>query len=710
MALRDVEVSRGRPELDARRVARLALLLAGLAVGLTFILTAHLAPGRGPELHEGDVTTQNIKSPQRTQYVSAIETRAERERVAASVPEVFSHDLGVAPLQRNKLSAVLQTVGSIRATAGMSEDAKKSAIRRALEFDLPDDQLTLLVRIDETRWQSLATNAPRVLYEILSERVPAERLDNLSKELPARLASLPGDPERALAADLVRGFARVNYAPNPGETARLRKEAQDNIAPITKTIEKGEIILREGDVVRPTDLEKLEAVGLRNPEVDLPAVSGAALLVLVVVGLVAGYIWVFEPWLVAHERRLLLVALVMLGTIFIAKLLLPGHPYWVYAFPLAAVSMLLATLLDAQLALLATALLAVLVAAVSNGSAEAVTLGLVGGFVGALVVRRSERLHSYFIAGVLVGVANLAVILAFHQLSNSDDLSGLFYPGLLSLANGPLSSVLTVGTFTVMGRLFGITTTMQLLELSDPTQPLLRRLLNEAPGTYHHSIMVGNLAERAAEQVGADPLLVRVGSYYHDIGKLARPYFFIENQFDGKNVHDTLDPQTSARIVATHVKDGLELAEKYRLPARVREFISEHHGTRLVTYFYNRATSEGNGQVDASQFGYPGPRPRSKDAGLVMLADSVEAVVRSAKDHSPENIAALVRKVVDERVAEGQLDDCDLTIRDVEAIKKAFTETLMGMYHPRIEYPPTVHPQEGAEKDETGDQKPEPVE
>ncbi len=692
MALRDIQISRGRPYLEIKRVILLALLMLALGTGLTFVLTVPLMPSRY-ELHEGDVTPQTIRSPRHLQYTSSIETRAERDRASNSVQEVLTFDPSVAPQQRNKLLAVLQTIGATRSTPGLTVDAKKAALRRSLEIDLTDDQLTLLARMDEPGWQSFAATTPRVLYEILSERVPADRLDNLSKELPARLASITGDPERALAAVMVKAFARVNYAPNPLETSRLRREAQDAVAPVSKAVEKGEVILREGDVVRATDLEKLEALGLRNPTLDLPAFVGSALLVLVVLGLLLGYIWVFEPWLLSHERRLLLLALVMFGTVLLAKGLLPGHPYWVYAFPLAAVSMLLATLLDAQLAILATTLLGGMVAVVAGNSVEVAALGLVGAVLGTIGVWRSERLYSYFVAGLLVGVANLAVVFAFRLMSR-DDLTGIATVVLLAAANGPLSAVLTVGTFSLLGRLFGITTTMQLLELSDPTQPLLRRLLNEAPGTYHHSIMVGNLAERAAERVGADPLLVRVGAYYHDVGKLARPYFFIENQFDGVNVHDTLDPQTSARIVATHVRDGLELADKYHLPTRVREFISEHHGTRLVTYFFNRASREGNGQVDASQYAYPGPKPRSKEAGIVMLADSVEAVVRSAKEHSPENIAALVLKVVDERVDEGQLDDCDLTIRDMEGIKKAFIETLMGMYHPRIEYPPSAFPEE----------------
>ncbi|HEX9015040.1 MAG TPA: HDIG domain-containing protein, partial [Chloroflexota bacterium] len=449
----------------------------------------------------------------------------------------------------------------------------------------------------------------------------------------------------------------------------------------------------EGDVVRAADLEKLEALGLATPAVEWPDIASSFLLVVVVVVLVAGYIWGFEPWLLSRERMLLLIALVMLATVVSAKILLPGRPYWQYIFPISGVAMLLATLVDAQLAILVTSLLGILVGSVAGDSLELTTICIVGTVIGAIGIRRSEKLYTYFIAGAMVALGTYAVILVYRLSAKDLDLVELATRAGLAGINGLLASTLTVGTFSLLGRLFGITTSMQLLELSDPTQPLLRRLLNEAPGTYHHSIMVGNLAERAAERVGADPLLVRVGAYYHDIGKLARPYFFIENQFDGHNAHDALDPQTSARIVAAHVKDGLDLAARYRLPPRVKEFITEHHGTRLVSFFYQRATQESGGDVDVSRYRYPGPTPRSKEAGIVMLADSVEAVVRSAKDHSPDNIAAVVGRVVGERVAEGQLDDCDLTMRDLETIKQSFTEILTGMYHPRIEYPSTAEPE-----------------
>jgi putative nucleotidyltransferase with HDIG domain len=229
---------------------------------------------------------------------------------------------------------------------------------------------------------------------------------------------------------------------------------------------------------------------------------------------------------------------------------------------------------------------------------------------------------------------------------------------------------------------------MQLLELANPTQPLLRRLLMEAPGTYHHSIMVGNLAERAAEVIGADSLLVRVAAYYHDIGKLERPWAFIENQADTlANVHDTLDPLESAQVIAAHVVDGVKLAEKYRLPPRIREMIPQHHGTRTISFFYQQAAERTTETVDAALFTYPGPRPQSREAAILMLSDSTEAAARASRDHSREAIEQLVERIIRQRLEEGQFDDCNLTLRDLTRIKHSFVTLLTGIYHPRIPYP-----------------------
>jgi putative nucleotidyltransferase with HDIG domain len=231
---------------------------------------------------------------------------------------------------------------------------------------------------------------------------------------------------------------------------------------------------------------------------------------------------------------------------------------------------------------------------------------------------------------------------------------------------------------------------MQLLELANPSQPLLRRLLVEAPGTYHHSIMVGNLAERAAESVGADALLVRVGAYYHDIGKLQRPYFFAENAAQGVSAHDALPPDTSARIIASHVPDGQILGARHGLPRAIMDMIPQHHGTRMVSFFYQQAQESSPLPLDRSKFQYQGPRPQSKEAAILMLADGVEAATRAMRQHSREAIMELVDRLIMQRVEEGQLDECDLTLRDLHNIKDVFATLLVGVYHPRIEYPAPV--------------------
>jgi len=251
---------------------------------------------------------------------------------------------------------------------------------------------------------------------------------------------------------------------------------------------------------------------------------------------------------------------------------------------------------------------------------------------------------------------------------------------------GVSSGVLAAGAFVTVGVLFGVTTRVQLMELSQLNAPLMRRLQDEAPGTFHHSIIVGNLAERAADLVGADPLLTRVGCYYHDVGKVLQPGMYIENIQTGETPHDQMNPVESAEVIQAHVRGGLELAKRARLPARVTAFIPEHHGTRLVAYFYRKA-AEVDPNVDPGPFQYPGPRPQSRETAIVMLADSTEAVVRASSDRSTERIDQLVEEVIAERMAEGQLDESDLTLRDLRTIAESFKSTMRAVYHPRVQYP-----------------------
>jgi len=257
--------------------------------------------------------------------------------------------------------------------------------------------------------------------------------------------------------------------------------------------------------------------------------------------------------------------------------------------------------------------------------------------------------------------------------------------------------VLAVGSFAVIGNLFGIMTVFQLLELANPSSRLLRRLLLETPGTYHHSVMVGNLAERAAETIGADPLMARVAAYYHDIGKMKNPLAFIENQAGARNIHDDLSAEVSARIISAHIKDGIDLGYENGLPVQIIGFIPQHHGTSVMSYFYGKALAEvaGNDELlPEDAFRYPGPKPQSREAAILMLADGVEASVRSLDDKDEASIRAMVDRIVDARVEDGQLDDADLTLKNIAQIKLAFVQQLLGMYHSRIKYPDNVVPME----------------
>lgn len=338
-----------------------------------------------------------------------------------------------------------------------------------------------------------------------------------------------------------------------------------------------------------------------------------------------------------------------------------------------------------------------------TGQPEFAIYLLLGGLTGIVVVRRGERLTHYVHAGIAMAVVSVGVVTAFGLLQ-APDIAGLLQLGLAAIASAVGSAVAAAGTFAVAGSVFGITTSYQLMELANPSQPLLRRLLLEAPGTYHHSLMVGNLAERAAEAVGADPLVVRVAAYYHDIGKLADPSAFIENQpTGGPNPHDEMTPEESARVLAAHVANGIDIAYRYKLPKPVISFIPQHHGTGRMSYFWEKARERAVAEagvvpgtpaadvaadaVEERRFRHKGPKPQSREAAILMLADSVEASVRSLSNHEEASIRSMVGRIISERLEDGQFDECDLTLRDLDRIREAFIEQLKGMYHRRIEYP-----------------------
>jgi putative nucleotidyltransferase with HDIG domain len=447
--------------------------------------------------------------------------------------------------------------------------------------------------------------------------------------------------------------------------------------------------------------------------VEWTNVGSAALLAAIGAVIIAGYLFVIQPKGISSERHLIALALVAATPVLVAKLYLPlvmpddESTFLPYILPLAAAPILIAALLETDVAVVVAGVVGALIAFISTFLPDlslVASIGVLDTFrllgvyalapiAGIFVVHHADRLNRYLTAGLAVFAMSFAVLLATWFIDNDRVAEDLGWMLLASGVGGVSAAIIAAGAFVSAGALFGVTTRLQLMELSQLHAPLLRRLQDEAPGTFHHSILVGNLAERAADHIGADPLLTRVGCYYHDIGKTLQPGLYIENQLTGEAPHEEMTPLESARAIMQHVIGGVELAKRERLPARVQAFIPEHHGTRQVAYFYRKA-AEGDPDVDPELFAYPGPKPQSKETAIVMLADSTEATVRSAAERSPERISEMVDAVIAERLTEGQLDDCELTLRDLRTIGDSFKATMRAVYHPRVQYPAPTEAEE----------------
>ena len=683
------------------------LLLFGLALAAGLLVALFPIFPRQVTVQQGDIASRTVRSPRDVTFVSDVLTERAREDAAAAVPEVTELDANVRSTQLATLTAASGSVTEVRENAGL-DDAEKRARLKSIPAlgDLSPTSIDAVLALSDDRWERVTEEANGVLGDAMSGAIGPNGVEAAQEGLFQQIGPDLAADEANLVADLVRPLVVPTIVVNEEETERARDEARLNVALVQQSIAANQIIVAEDQAIEATALEVLEEVGLLKSRVEWDSAVSVVIVSLLAALLLTLYLWHFPVMEIASSRNLVLLALLIAGPVLVAKLcfslVLPDDEglFLAYFLPLAAAPMLVATLLDGRLALvigLVQALLMTfavvylpelsLAGAVQPLDAGRVLLvyGL-GAVIGVYAVHRAERPDQYLAGGVLVGLAVMAMLFAFWLLEPERDALDAAWMTTAATVNGLGSGLLTAGGFAVVGALLGVTTRVQLMELSQLNAPLLRRLQDEAPGTFHHSIIVGNLAERAADLVGADALLVRVGCYYHDIGKVLQPGYYIENQQGGDNPHDELDPQGSARIIGEHVRGGMELAERYGLPERVRAFIPQHHGTRLISYFY-RVASQREEDVDQDLFRYPGPKPQSRETAIVMLADSTEAMVRANEDRSPERIDAVVEEVIAERLAEGELEECDLTLRDLRTIAESFKQTLRGVYHPRIAYP-----------------------
>ncbi len=674
-------------------VARLVAVTALVAVAIFAVLAVDLIPNTF-SLEVGDVATEDILAPRAVSFVSASETEAARAEAEGAVAPIYVEIRPQAEIRSRQLAAYDAEVTAVQSIladrdAGTLSPADTQAGLAKASPSLRASQVAILAGLPTARWNEVAAEARRVLDQAQAGEVREDALAEARQAAREAVSVDLASGEREMAGDLAAAHIAANLAFSSEATTAARQEARAAVEPVRVTVQDNEAIVRAGDPVTTLDLEKLTELGLTEPVGDVLPIVGYLLMAALLGILLVGFLWRFQPAIWHRPRSLVLFLLILLATAVVIRLTGDGTIV-AYLVPTSAAVMLTGLLLGGA-AGGAMAIGLAIVAGLVNGA----TLGpamyvAAGGFASLVIILQAERLNAFVRAGIVLALVNVAVVVAFGLLDGLD-ATGIAQLALAGVVNAALSVILAVGGFAVLGNVFGILTVFQMLELANPAHPLLRRLLLETPGTYHHSVLVGNLAERAAETIGADPLLARVAAYYHDIGKMKNPLAFIENQAGGPNVHDDLSPETSARIIAAHVRDGVDLAQEYGLPVQVAGFIPQHHGTSVMGYFHGKAVQEGD-EPDAEAFRYPGPKPQTREAAIVMLADGVEASVRSLPRKDDADIRGMVDKIVDGRLADGQLDDSNLTLRDISRIRESFVEQLLGMYHQRISYPENVLP------------------
>jgi putative nucleotidyltransferase with HDIG domain len=685
--------------------ARALIVGALLAVGLWAIMTISVSAGE-VNLDVGDVAQSEIRASSSLSFVSESQTNAAKEEAADSVQAQYVPIAPQADISERQLRAYDAVTSGITGTlqrrdADTLPAADVTAELNQVAPQLTDAQVERLTAMALSSWQRIAEAGRTVLEATQAQQIRADQLTDARQQLRTNITNDLSDVDRELAGDLAEDFVAANSEVSVEKTEAARQAARAAVRDVVVSVEPDEAIVRPGDRITELDLETLEALGLTQPSLEASTIGGNALIAIIISSLLVGFLWRFEPQIWFRNRSLLLFALALLGSA-VAVRIAADRALWAYVVPTAATVLLTGILLDGGAGAAMAVALAVLAGVMNRDALEPAVYTLAGGVAALTAIVRAERLNAFVRAGFVLALTNIAVLIAFNLLEPSD-VAALLQGMAAGSVNAGLAVVLAIGSFAVIGNLFGIMTVFQLLELANPSSRLLRRLLLDTPGTYHHSVMVGNLAERAAETIGADPLLARVAAYYHDIGKMKNPLAFIENQAGAHNIHDDLSAEVSARIISSHIKDGIDLGYEAGLPVQIIGFIPQHHGTSVMSYFYGKALREvaGNEQlVPKDVFRYPGPKPQSREAAILMLADGVEASVRSLDDKDEASIRAMVDSIVDARVEDGQLDDADLTLKNLAQIKDAFVQQLLGMYHSRIKYPDNVVPLESSRREE----------
>lgn len=642
-------------------------------------------------LKEGDIARLDIKAPREVE--DEVSTAARIQQAVDSVAIQYSKKTEVKTDTVNRINSFFTRLSQVKDTPGEEKD-KIQALKTGAEISLSDDDYLTLIRLSKEDIKTLGSFLDKTMADLydninISDNSQKDNVDDIKKAQENILFTVNSSKIPKSLKDIAVAIAYSQISPNffydKEKTEELKKEAKKKILPIM--IKKDQIIVKEGEPITKYQIELLKDLGLLNDNSHFQwhIYASLSILILLVISVEWFYLYKYHEQVYNDTNRLMMINVLSCISILLARIFSVVSPFLI---PLACVPMIFTLLVNHKISLTINVLNCILIGGAVDFNIEIIILAILNTVVGAIILKKMQQRNDIIYSSLYIAIIN--VIFTFSLgflLSNS--IGDVTKRASYACAASILSGVLTIGFLPFLESTFDVVTTIKLLELSNPNNPLLKRLLIEAPGSYHHSILVGNLAEVAAEEVGGNPVLARVSAYYHDIGKIKRPYFFKENQLGNDNPHDKITPNLSTLIITSHVKDGVDLSREYKIPKVIRDIIEQHHGKTLVKYFYVTAknSSKNPETINEEEFRYPGPIPETKEAGIMMLADSVEAAVRSISDPTKSKIEEMVNNIIRDRLNEGQLDNCDLTLKDINKIKQAFFKVLTGIYHQRIEYP-----------------------
>ena len=682
------------------RVRQVLFLLAAYFL-LLLICVLAVSPEQY-DLSVGDVAPKTITASRDT--IDEITTERRRQQAADAVSPVYFKDESVSVTVLAEIDSVFSEMRAVRELGTQIRAGWKSESDSFTDEDyeqasgmlsvlsLSSYQLRTLMntteRDFENLYQSVKSAANTTLVSMITEGQVNDAINNIQQIVAYNTRT---DLWYNVAIPTLRKCLRANMLIDQTATEENRQKAYDAVEPTV--YKQDQNIVVKGDRVSAEQIAVLETLGLlRGDSFDFALYAGAAVSLALILAATCLFVYLFAPSLMESGRSM--IVMLIIGVITVTLSMLIGRYVSVAAMPVMLSAMLCVNLLGARPAYVLNFMISMLVTFLTVASAglesqqmlSILLMTNVGGMLSIYMLRKNPTRVYVFVAGLVVGVIDFAILVCVSAFMSSG-MTNLLHYGSNAIMGAVTAAVLCVVLQPIFEAGFNLVTPSKLIELSNPNQPLLRRLMIETPGTYHHAMIVANLAEAAAEAIGADALMARVGAYYHDIGKLIRPLYFKENQI-GENPHDKTDPRVSTAILTEHTRDGVELARKHHLPDAIIDMICQHHGDTPVMYFYAKTVKQmGEENVDINDFRYDGPKPQTSEAAILMLADTVEAAVRSIPEPTRPKISAMIRKLVRGKMEDGQLDECTLTFRDIDKICSAFETVLQGVFHERIEYP-----------------------